>query len=158
MVNPCLVAPGQINAVLCLVLTGTGDLITAEPKRLFSWTRAGRELKATFLMVKGDVYHGSKGRKATFLMVQRRQLSWILEPATATFSMAPGGQLFNGFSRSWSKRRPSIFLSSDRVAKATLFMVQSDISHPSRTRPKKHPLLKPLLRPCLDRLGSLFTF
>ena len=133
MVNPCLVAPGQINAVLCLVLTGTGDLITAEPKRLFSWTRAGRELKATFLMVKGDVYHGSKGRKATVFMVQRRQLSWILEPATATFSMAPGGQLFNRFSRSWSKRLPSIFLSSDRVAKATLFMVQSDIFHPSPT-------------------------
>jgi hypothetical protein len=43
---------------------------------------------ATFLMGKDDVSHGSKDGKATFFIVQRRQLSWMLEPAKATFFMA----------------------------------------------------------------------
>jgi hypothetical protein len=45
-------------------------------------------------MVKGDVSHGSEGRKATFFIVRRRQLSWILEPAMATFFMAQRGPGF----------------------------------------------------------------
>ena len=45
-------------------------------------------------MVKGDVSHGSEGRKATFFIVQRRQLSWILEPVNGdSFSWFKGGRL-----------------------------------------------------------------
>ena len=46
-------------------------------------------------MAKGDGFHGSVGRKATFFIVQRRQLSWILEPVMATFLMVSRAAAFS---------------------------------------------------------------
>ena len=114
MVDPHLVVQGQIMAVLCLVvprIDRQGAYSRVELKRHFSWCSCRSIAKATFLMAKGDGFHGSVGRKATFFIVQRRQLSWILEPVMATFFMAPRrANLFNRF----LKER----------AIATFFMVQ----------------------------------
>jgi hypothetical protein len=78
-----------------LVLTGKRSLslFTTEPKRHSSWC-SGRSIAYD------DISHGSRRRfpwlerrKATFFIVRRRHLSWILEPMKATFSWFKVGGL-----------------------------------------------------------------
>jgi hypothetical protein len=91
--GPAPVEQGQIIAVLCVVLPRVDwvrELIYCRTKATFLMVHLPVDRpRATFLMVKGDVSHGSAGRKATFFIVQRRQLSWIPEPVMATYFMAP---------------------------------------------------------------------
>src|SRR5271165_1005010 len=110
MVDAYLVVQGQIIRSVPRI-DRHGGLFRVELKRHFSWCSCRSIAKATFLMAKGDGFHGSEGRKATFFIVQRRQLSWILEPIMATFLMAPRwANLFNRF--------------LEERAIATFFMVQ----------------------------------
>jgi hypothetical protein len=118
-----------------------GGLFTVELKRHFSWCSCRSIAKATFLMAKGDGFHGSEGRKATFFIVQRRQLSWILEPVMATFFMAPRwANLFNRF--------------LEERAIATFFMVRGRQAF-SKTGQKRAQ--RGLLRPSSQALSTFGT-
>src|SRR5271166_895262 len=109
MVDPYLVVQGRIIRSVPRI-DRHGGLFRVELKRHFSWCSCRSIAKATFLMAKGDGFHGSEGRKATFFIVQRRQLSWILEPVMATFFMVQGGQAFSKTGQKRAQRgllRPS---------------------------------------------------
>jgi hypothetical protein len=118
-----------------------GGLFTVELKRHFSWCSCRSIAKATFLMAKGDGFHGSEGRKATFFIVQRRQLSWILKPVMATFFMAPRwANLFNRF--------------LEERAIATFFMVQGRQAFSKTGQTKAQ---RGLLRPSSQALSTFGT-
>jgi hypothetical protein len=54
-------------------------------------------------MAKGDVFHGTAGRKATSFIAQRRQISWLMEPGDGDIfhgSVPPDSQyIFRGASQ-----------------------------------------------------------
>jgi beta-phosphoglucomutase-like phosphatase (HAD superfamily) len=75
-------------------------------------------------MVKGDVFHGLKGGKATFSIVQRRQLSWLLAQQRRHFSWLQAASPFNRLLEELvekARQQLSLCVSSNRA--------KSDISH-----------------------------